>query len=63
MVLKSSTEGRIPPSPDELKAKAAAIREELKGLEATAEAIRRPNADLMDQRPVRRKIFGVFHKS
>lgn len=42
-----------PPSPDELRARAAAIREELKELEADAAITRRPNADLIDPRPVR----------
>lgn len=57
----SSAEGRVPPSPDELRARAAAIREELKELEANASATRRPNADLVEPRPVReREISRCF---
>lgn len=43
----------MPPSPDELKARAAAIREELKELEADVSATRRPNADLVEPKRVR----------
>lgn len=52
-VAVSSAAGLIPPSPDELKAKAAAIREEIKALEANASATNRPNADLVKPLPVR----------
>eukprot|EP00903_Cladosiphon_okamuranus_P008262 g7952.t1 len=38
----------MPPSPEELKARAAAIREELKELEANASVNRRPNAELAE---------------
>lgn len=49
------TAGMVPPSPDELKARAAAIREELKQLEADRDAsgTSRPNADLVKPVPVR----------
>lgn len=49
----SSATGLIPPSPDELKAKAAAIREEIKELEANASVTNRPNSDLVKPVPVR----------
>lgn len=45
----------MPPSPDELRARAAAIREELKELEATASVNRRPNAELAEPKRVRAK--------
>ena len=54
----TSAAGLIPPSPDELKAKAAAIREELKELEANASATNRPNADLVKPLPVRGRAGG-----
>lgn len=49
------TAGMVPPSPDELKARAAAIREELKQLEADRDAsgTSRPNAELVKPVPVR----------
>lgn len=53
--LRSSPDGRIPPSPDELKARAAAIREELKELEANASVTRRPNAELAEPKRVRER--------
>lgn len=43
----------MPPSPDELRARAAAIREELKELEADASVNRRPNAELAEPKRVR----------
>lgn len=45
----------MPPSPDELRARAAAIREELKELEANASVNRRPNAELAEPKRVRVK--------
>eukprot|EP00752_Nemacystus_decipiens_P007428 g6640.t1 len=42
----------MPPSPDELRARAAAIREELKELEADASVNRRPNAELAEPKRV-----------
>lgn len=45
--------GGKPPSPDELRARAAAIREELKELEASAAGTRRPNVEFAEQRTVR----------
>lgn len=45
--------GGKPPSPDELRARAAAIREELKELEASAAETRRPNVESAEQRTVR----------
>lgn len=45
----------MPPSPDELRARAAAIREELKELEANASVNRRPNAELAEPKRVRAK--------
>lgn len=56
--LRSSPNGRIPPSPDELKARAAAIREELKELEANASVTRRPNAELAEPKRVRERVRG-----
>lgn len=50
--LRSSSEGLRPPSPDELRARAAEIREELKGLEEAAASTRRPNAELAEPRKV-----------
>ena len=45
--------GGKPPSPDELRARAAAIREELKDLEASAAESRRTNTDLVEKQTVR----------
>lgn len=50
--LAARAEGRVPPSPDELRARAAEIREELKELEANAAETRRPNADFIAPKPV-----------
>ncbi|CAM9406197.1 unnamed protein product [Ectocarpus sp. 6 AP-2014] len=50
--LHNGEDGRIPPSPETLRARAAAIREELKELEATAAATRRPNAELAEPKRV-----------
>lgn len=57
-VAVSNAAGLVPPSPDELKAKAAAIREELKLLEANVAATNRPNADLVKPVPVREQAGG-----
>lgn len=55
----------MPPSPDELRARAAAIREELKELEAEASVNRRPNAELAEPKRVRAKAYttgrGILH--
>lgn len=68
-VAVSSAAGLVPPSPDELKAKAAAIREEIKELEANASATNRPNADLVKPLPVREQasdgqtLTNILHLS
>lgn len=48
--------GGKPPSPDELRARAAAIREELKELEASASETRRPNVEFAEQQTVRNSL-------